>query len=158
MDDLSNDLVGTTATTTFTVEPAQTTNVFGRQERPPGRPAAVDSTPDESVRVLGTASLLSQVEFTGRESLAGKIQEGAGVVGKRATVTHENPATVGTRLRVQTEVVSVDNAAVTIDGEVRTIEDSRSVGTAETVLKVVDRERFRRAVDAAETAADNGEC
>lgn len=65
------DLVGTTASTTFRVEPAHTTTAFGEQETPPGRPAAADATADERLQVLGTAHLLSRVEFVGRESLNG---------------------------------------------------------------------------------------
>lgn len=145
---LSPDLVGTTAATTFVVEPAQTTNVFGRQERPPGRPAASDSGPGESVRVLGTAPLLSHVEFTGRDSIHGRIPPGTGVVGKRADVTHTGAATVGTRVRVRTEVVAVDGADVTYDGRVRTVDDDRPVARAEVVLRLVDRDRFRAAVAA----------
>jgi len=148
----STDLVGTTATTTFAVDPAQTTNVFGAQETPPGRPAAADSTPSESVRVLGTAPLLSRVEFTGRESVRGRIPPGTGMVGKRADVTHTSAATVGRRVRVRTEVVAVDGADVTYDGRVRAVEDDRPVASATVVLRLVDRERFRAAV-----AADDDE-
>jgi fluoroacetyl-CoA thioesterase len=151
---LSTDLVGTTATTTFAVEPGQTTNVFGDQETPPGRAAAADSSPAESVRVLGTASLLSHVEFTGRESIRGRIPAGTGVVGKRADVTHTGAATVGRRVRVRTEVVAVDDADVTFDGRVRTAENGRSVGSAEVVLRLVDRDRFRAAVAATDSNVD----
>ena len=148
MDDLSvsPELVGTTATTEFVVDETQTTNVFGRQETPPGKPAAADSTPAESVRVLGTAPLLARVEFTGRESLNGKIPPGTGVVGKRAEVTHMGAATVGTRVRVRTEIVAIDGAEVSYDGAVTTVADGRSVGGAEVVLRLVDREGFRRSI------------
>ena len=149
---LSTDLVGTTATTTFAIDPAQTTNVFGTQETPPGRPAAADSSPAESVRVLGTAPLLSHVEFTGRESIRGRIPPGTGMVGKRADVTHTGAATVGRRVCVRTEVVAVDGADVTYDGRVRTVDDDRAVARAEVVLRLVDRDRFRAAV-----AADDDE-
>lgn len=142
----STDLVGTTGTTTFAVEPAQTTNVFGTQETPSGRPAAADSTPAESVRVLGTAPLLSRVEFTSRESIRGRIPPGTGMVGKRADVTHTGAATVGRRVRVRTEVVAVDGADVTYDGRVRTVDDDRAVARAEVVLRLVNRDRFRAAV------------
>ncbi|MFB6127862.1 MAG: thioesterase family protein [Halolamina sp.] len=155
MDDtsLSADVVGTTATTTFTVERAQTTTVFGRQDTPPGRPAATDSTPAESVHVLGTAPLLSRVEFTGRESLAGEIPLGTGLVGKRATVSHVGAATVGTQVRVRTEVVAVDGADVTYDGRAQTVAEGRPVGETEVVLRLVDRDRYRRAVDDGSGAA-----
>lgn len=142
----STALVGTTATTTFTVESAQTTTVFGRQEHPPGRPAATDSAPSESVRVLGTAPLLSQVEFTGRESIEGKIPPGTGVVGKRASVSHLGAATVGTQVRVRTEVVAVEGAEIVYDGRVMTVEEGRAVADAEVVFQLVDRDRFRRRV------------
>lgn len=157
MDDPSpsTDLVGTTGTSTFVVEPAQTTNVFGAQADPPGRPAAADTDPDESVRVLGTAPLLSHVEFTGRDSIHGRIPPGTGMVGKRADVTHTGPATVGTRVRVRTEVAAVDGADVTYDGRVRTVDDDRPVATATVVLRLVDRDRFRDAIAAAARNADS---
>lgn len=139
-------LVGTTGTTTFTVERDQTTNVFGRQERPPGRPAAANSSPAESVRVLGTAPLLSHVEFTGRESIGGEIPPGTGVVGKRGSVSHLGAATVGTEVRVRTEVVAIDGAGIVYDGQVKTVEDGRAVAEAKVVLQLVDRERFGRSV------------
>jgi predicted thioesterase len=154
---LSTDLVGTTATTTFVVDPSQTTNAFGEQETPPGRPAAADATPGESVRVLGTAPLLSHVEFTGRASIHGRIPPGTGLVGKRANVSHTSAATAGTRVRVRTEVVAVDDAEVTYDGGVRTVEDDRPVATAEVVLGLVDRDRFRTAIGADATAPDDGD-
>lgn len=150
----STDLVGTTATTTFAVEPGQTTNVFGDQETPPGRAAAADSGPAESVRVLGTAPLLSHVEFTGRESIRGRIPAGTGMVGKRADVTHTGAATVGRRVRVRTEVVGVDGADVTYDGRVRTVDDDRAVAGVEVVLRLVDRDRFRNAVAATDPNVD----
>ena len=151
----SSALVGTTGSTAFVVEPAQTTNVFGDQETPPGRAAAADSTPAESVRVLGTAPLLSHVEFTGRESIRGRIPPGTGMVGKRADVTHTGAATVGTRVRVRTEVVAVDGADVTYDGRVRTVEDDRPVASATVVLRLVDRDRFRAAVDVNDQTVDD---
>jgi len=145
---LPTAVVGTTAATTFAVDASQTTSAFGEQATPPGRPAAADASPDESVRVLGTAPLLSHVEFLGRESLAGRLPPGTGLVGKHATVSHTSAATVGTRVRVRTEVVAVDGADVADDGRVRTVADDRPVATAEVVLRLVDRERFRDAVDA----------
>jgi len=153
MDDpaLPEDLVGTTGTRTFAVDPDQTTAVFGRQETPPGNPAAADASPAEVVRVLGTAPLLSQVEFAGRESLAGEIPAGTGLVGKRASVSHTSPATVGTRVRVRTEVADVQGPAVTYDGQIQAVESGRSVAAAEVVLRLVDRDRFRAAVDAADS-------
>lgn len=159
MDDPSPPatLVGTTATRTFTVERAQTTHVFGEQERPSGRPAAVDGPPDEGVRVLGTAPLLSRVEFAGRDSIRGRIPRGTGVVGKRASVTHLGAAAVGTRVRVRTEVVAVDGAEITYEGRVETVEDGRSVAEVEVVFQLVDRNQFRQRVGVDETGAADEE-
>lgn len=139
-------LVGTTGASTFRVAQAHTTTAFGEQERPPGRPAAADATTEESVSVLGTGHLLSRVEFTGRESLNGQIPAGTGVVGQRATVDHTGPAAVGTELRVTTTVTAVDGPAITYDGRVATVDGDREIGTAEVVLRLVERERFRSAV------------
>jgi len=47
-------LVGTTGMSTFRVAPEHTTTVFGKQDIPPGRPAAADATTEETVSVLGT--------------------------------------------------------------------------------------------------------
>ena len=144
--DAAPDLVGTTASATFQVEPAHTTTAFGEQDTPPGRPAAADATADEQLQVLGTAHLLSRVEFTGRESLNGRIPSGTGVVGQDATVTHTGAATVGTRCRVTTEVTAVDGPSISFDGKVITTADDRVIGTASVVLRLVDRTQFRAAV------------
>lgn len=139
-------LVGATGTTTFTVAAAHTTVVFGHQQSPPGVPAATDSSPDEAIRLLGTAHLLARVEFTGRESIAGEIPPGTGVVGKTATVAHRGAAPVGTEVVVETEVVGVDGADIRIDGDANT--GGRTVGRAEVTLQLVDRERFRDGLEA----------
>jgi|GEM_PF-511535 predicted thioesterase len=140
-------LVGTTGMSTFRVAPEHTTTVFGKQDIPPGRPAAADATTEETVSVLGTGHLLSRVEFTGRESLNGEIPSGMGVVGQRVTVDHAGPAVVGTELQVTTDVTAVDGASITYDGRVVTTERDREVGTAEVVLCLVERDRFRAAID-----------
>lgn len=151
MDDLSvpQSLVGITGTATFTVERRETTNAFGVQNSPPGKPAAGDSGPAESVRVLGTAPLLSRVEFTGRDSMHGMIPDGTGVVGQHATVTHRSAVTVGEAVRVGTEVVDVDGRTISYEGRVRTEDDGQTVGEAEVIVRLVERERFLRAVDGA---------
>lgn len=141
----SSDLVGTSGSATFGVEPAHATTAFGDQDVPPGRPAAADATPDESVRVLGTAHLLSRVEFTGRESLNGRIPPGTGVVGQTASVTHTGAAPIGTTCRVATEVTAVDGPSIAFDGTVTTVDD-REIGTASVVLRLVERDQFRAAV------------
>ncbi|MHB9286467.1 thioesterase family protein [Halobacteriales archaeon Cl-PHB] len=153
MDDLSApaSLVGITGSSTFTVDRGETTNAFGVQKSPPGKPAAGDSEPAESVRVLGTAPLLSHVEFTGRDSMHGAIPDGTGVVGKRASVTHRDAVTVGEPVRVTTEVVDVDGRDISYEGSVETVDDDRAVGEATVVVRLVEREQFLRAVDGKRT-------
>lgn len=139
--DAPESLVGTTGSTTFRVETDHTTNVFGRQQSPPGMPTATDSDPEEAVRLLGTAHLLARVEFTGRESITGEVPSGTGVVGKTATVEHRGAATIGTDVVVETEVVGVEEADIHIDG--RASAYGRTIGVAEATLQLVDRRRFR---------------
>lgn len=134
-------LVRTTGSTTFRVETDHTTNVFGRQQSPPGMPAAADRDTDEAVRLLGTAHLLARVEFTGRESIAGEVPPGTGVVGKTAAVEHRGAATVGTDVVVETEVVDVEGKDIHIDG--RASADDRTVGVASATLQLVNINRFR---------------
>lgn len=143
-DDLSG-LVGTRGRDRFTVEPEHTTVVFGVQEDPPGLPAADDATSEEAVSVLGTPHLLARVEFTARESIRGALPNGTGVVGERMEVNHRGPATPGAEVTVETEVDRIDGQSVVFEGAVR--EGDRTVGRATVALRVVDRDRFRAAVD-----------
>lgn len=138
-------LVGTRGRDRFTVEGDHTTVVFGVQEDPPGLPAAADATPEEAVSVLGTPHLLARVEFTARESIRGALPDGMGVVGERMDVDHRGPATPGADVTVETEVDHVEGRSVVFEGEVR--EGDRTVGHATVALRVVDRDRFRAAVD-----------
>lgn len=139
---------GVTGETTFTVAMSHTTHVFGNQERPPGRPAATDASPEERVHVLGTPHLLARVEFVGRESVRGMIPAGTGVVGERAEVTHRRAAPVGTVVRVETELVEVEGQSLVFEGDFFEIERNTLIGSATAVLRIVDRTQFR------ETLAD----
>ena len=134
---------GVTGETTFTVAEAHTTHVFGNQERPPGRPAAADASPEERVHVLGTPHLLARVEFVGRESVRGMIPPGTGVVGERAEVRHRRGAPVGTTVRVETELVEVDGRSLVFEGSFVEIDRSTLLGSATAVLRIVEREKFR---------------
>jgi predicted thioesterase len=137
-----------TGETTFTVAEAHTTHVFGNQERPPGRPAATDASPEERVHVLGTPHLLARVEFVGRESVRGMIPPGTGVVGERAEVTHRRAAPVGMTVRVETELVEVDGRSLVFEGNLVAVDRNTLFGSATVVLRIVERKRFR------ETLAD----
>ena len=139
---------GVTGETTFTVAEAHTTHVFGNQERPPGRPAAADASPEERVHVLGTPHLLARVEFVGRESVRGMIPPGTGVVGERAEVRHRRAVPVGTTVRVATELVEVDGRSLVFEGNFVEIDRSTLLGSATAVLRIVERDQFR------ETLAD----
>ena len=138
-------LVGRRGTSSFTVAPEHTTTVFGEQDDPPGLPAADDATPEEAVSVLGTPHLLARVEFTARESIRGGLPAGMGVVGERMEVTHRGPATVGADLAVETAVARVEGRRVVFEGDVD--DGDRCVGRATVVLRVIERDRFRTAVD-----------
>jgi len=133
---------GIVARREFTVEPSHTTNVFGDQEDPPARAAAADATPDESVRVLGTPALLAWVEFVARESLRGHLPRGTGCAGERAEVHHRRAVPLGTDLLVETDLVDVSGVRLAFEGTVSRT-DGEVVGTASTVIRVVERDRFR---------------
>ena len=143
---------GVTGTREFTVERRHTTTVFGEQTDPPGLPAAADSTADEHLHVLGSPHLLAACEFTGRESLHGRLPDGTGTVGEHAELTHRRAATEGTRLRVETVVTSTDGPKVHLDATVSRVSDGAASGAPETVgevdmtFRVVSRERFRDAL------------
>ncbi|MWG34609.1 thioesterase family protein [Halomarina oriensis] len=141
----------------FTVERRHTTTVFGEQTDPPGLPAAADSTPDEHLHVLGSPHLLAACEFVGRESLHGHLPDGTGTVGEHADLTHRRPAPEGTRLRVETVVVDTDGPRVHLDATAARLDgsddsagsdaDPRPVGEVAMTFRVVERERFRTALD-----------
>jgi len=135
----------------FTVERRHTTTVFGEQADPPGLPAAADATPDEHVHVLGSTHLLAACEFVGRESLHGHLPDGTGTVGERADLTHRRPAPEGARLRVETVVRATDGPTVHLDATVSRLDvdasDAPTVGEVAMTFRVVDRERFRGALD-----------
>lgn len=160
---------GVTGTREFTVERRHTTTVFGEQVEPPGLPAAADSTPDEHLHVLGSPHLLAACEFTGRESLHGRLPDGTGTVGEHAELTHRRAAPEGTRLRVETTVRSVDGPRVHLDATVARVRDDataaaasdagtredgrgvpagpETVGEVDMTFRVVSRERFRDALE-----------
>ena len=148
----------------FTVERRHTTNVFGEQDEPPGRSAAADADPAESVAVLGSHYLLAVCEFTGRESLRGRLPEGTGTLGESAELSHRRAAPLGVDLLVETTLDRVATPRLELTGIVRRAEDRSSGSSAETAaergrrageivgtvgmtFRVVDRERFRRSLD-----------
>jgi predicted thioesterase len=140
-------LVGTTGRHEFVVERSHTTNCFGPQDDPPLLAAAADADPDEAVRVFGTPALLSWVEFTGRASLRGRLPEGMGCAGERASVEHRLAVPVGAELVAETEVLAVDGSRLSLEGAVTRAGDGGVVGTVETDFRVVERAAFRAAVE-----------
>ena len=134
---------GITAERTFQVERKHTTNLFGEQTSPPGSPAAVDAAPEESIRVLGTPQLLSEVEFLGRQSLRGTLPEGTGVVGIDAQVTHREAVPIGRSLLVRTELTDVTDRTLTIDGTLSPPDSAEPVGEVTNRLRVVQRAAFK---------------
>ncbi|WP_255195136.1 thioesterase family protein [Halorarius litoreus] len=142
MVDLSGLDASITASRTFTVERAHTTNVFGEQADPPARPAAHDAGADEPVRVLGSPALLAWVEFTGRDSLHGHLPDGTGTVGVSAELHHRGAARLGTELTVATDLVDRDGSRLTFEGWVERADDAL-VGEVTTTFRVVERDRFR---------------
>ena len=133
---------GITAERTFEIEREHATNLFGKQETPPGLPAAADAEPDESMRVLGTPQLLAEVEFLGRQSLRGTLPEGTGVVGIDAEVTHRNAVRVGRTVSARTELTDVTDRTLTIEGSLSLAESAGPVGEVTNRLRVVRREPF----------------
>jgi len=134
-----------TRTVAFTVEPDQTTTVFGEQSDPPGLPAATDVALGESVRVLGTPHMLARFEFCARESLRGSLPAGAGVVGESMSVEHRRGVPVGAEVAVRTELAAVDPPTLSFD--CRATSDGRGVGTATVTLRAVERDAFQASVD-----------
>jgi predicted thioesterase len=130
----------------FTVGREDVTTVFGEQERPPGRLAAADASPEEAVRVLGSPQLLAVCEFTGRESLRGHLPPGTGTVGESADLSHRRAAPLGTDLLVETTLDRVATPRLELTGTVRRAAGG-VVGTVGMTFQVVERDRFRRAVD-----------
>jgi predicted thioesterase len=139
-------LVGTTGRREFVVERSHTTNCFGPQDDPPLPSAAADADPEESVRVFGTPGLLAWVEFVGRESLRGRLPEGMGCAGERASVEHFLAVPEGALLAAETQVVAVDGSRLSLEGGVTRVSTDETVGTVETDFRVVDRGAFRERV------------
>lgn len=133
---------GITAERTFRVERRHTTNLFGKQETPPGLPAAADAASDESIRVLGTPQLIAAVEFLGRESLHGALPEKTGVAGIHAEATHRRAVQLGRTVRVRTELADVTDRRLTIEGDVSLVDSEALVGEVTNELQVVRREAF----------------
>lgn len=125
----------------FTVEPHHTTNVFGEQDDPTGKPAAADASPDEAVRVLGSPFVVSFAEFTGRESLHGLLPEGTGTVGEYVGLNHLGAAPVGTTVTVETRLTDVDGPKLFLDATIS--REGHTLGEVELIFRVVDRARFR---------------
>ncbi|WP_254543087.1 thioesterase family protein [Halomarina pelagica] len=134
----------------FTVQPRHATNVFGEQDDPPALPAAADATPEEAVRVLGSPSLLAFCEFVGRESLHGLLPDGTGTVGERADLRHRRAAPVGTTVAVETDLVGVEGRRLELAATASRAGDGAVVGTADLVFRVVERARFRAALEGLE--------
>lgn len=138
---------------TVTVAREHTTNAFGEQADPPGLAAAADATPEEAVRVLGSPQLLALCEFTARQSLRGSLPAGTGTVGESAELSHRRGAPLGATLVVETALDRVDAPRLELSGRVArtdraTPDDPAAVvGTVEMTFRVVDRDRFRSAVE-----------
>ncbi|MFC6731120.1 MULTISPECIES: thioesterase family protein [unclassified Haladaptatus] len=133
-----------THTRRFIVERRHTTNVFGEQDDPAGKPAAADASPEEAVRVLGSPFVVSFAEFTGRESLRGHLPEGTGTVGEYVGLDHRSAAPLGATVTVETLLTGVEGPKLSLEATVS--HDGRLVGEVALVFRVVDRARFRAAL------------
>lgn len=131
---------------TFSLDPADATVAFGTQHDPPGEPAALDVSAEEATEVLGTPHLLAHFEVTARESLRGHLPEGTGVVGRGASVSHLAPVGVGGDVEVTTRLVAVDRPALSFACRAER-PDGTAVATGDLTLRVVNRDRFRGAVE-----------
>lgn len=138
---------GVEGTDVFMIEDRHTTTVFGRQDHPPGREAATDANAAEAVAVLGSPHLLARVEFLSRESVRGLLPTGTGLVGEGADLSHTRPAAVGTKLRVETVLAAVTDGRLRFDGTLRRADTGDDIGSVTVTLRVVDRDRFRAALD-----------
>lgn len=138
---------GITAERTFRVGDEHATTLFGHQDEPPGAPAAVDADPDEYVDVLGTPQLLAAAEFLSRESLNGRLPDGAGLVGIRADVTHRSAVPIGRVVRVRTELTDVAGRKLTFEGTISGLDSEELVGEVTVCLQVVERASFTERLD-----------
>lgn len=132
--------------TTFTLDAEQATVAFGPQRDPPGDPAALDATPEEATQVLGTPHLLAQFEVLARESLRGYLDDGDGAITRGASVSHLAPVAVGEDVDVSATLVAVDRPDLSFACRAERA-DGTSVATGDLTIRLVDRDRFRAAVD-----------
>ncbi|MCG1004288.1 MULTISPECIES: thioesterase family protein [Halobacterium] len=130
---------------TFTLDAEHATVAFGPHDDPPGDPAAVDATPEEATRVLGTPHLLAQFEALVRETLRGRLPEGTGVVDRGASVSHLAPVSVGRDVDVSVTLVGVERPDLSFACRAER-DDGASVATGDLTLRVVDRDQFRDSV------------
>ncbi len=130
----------------FTLDDDHATVAFGAHDDPPGDPAAIDASPEEAVRVLGTPHLLAQFETLVRETLRGRLPDGTGVVDRGASVSHLAPVGVGESVDVSATLVGVDRPDLSFACRAER-EDGAAVATADLTLRVVDRGQFRDSVD-----------
>ncbi len=113
---------GARSSIALTVTPEMTARLFDREIHP----------------VYATAWMVRHVEEAGRLLVEGELDPDEDATGYRIELTHERPASVGERLRVEAVVVEADERQCVADAAVLG-SDGRVIGRARFVQRYVRR-------------------
>ncbi len=107
---------------------------------------AVDFLGAEGARVLGTPYLISNLEFTARNSVLPFLEKGYDTVGARVDVRHLAATPIGMEVTFQSELIAVDDRRLTFRVQAFDQKELISEGTHE--RGVINVARFATRVQA----------
>lgn len=107
-----------------------------------------------SLRVLATPWMIAYMERAARDFLSEHLPEGYSSVGVRVNVQHLAPSLVGSQVRVQVRVLSLDGLRVNFS--VEAWDGAEQIGVGEHLRVVIDEARFLRRIAAKTGSGDPG--
>jgi len=100
----------------------------------------------ESGRVLGTPHLISQLEFTARDSVLPFLEKGFDTVGARVDIRHLAATPLGMEVTFQSELISVEDRRLHF--LVRAFDENEMISEGTHERALVNIERFAARVQA----------
>jgi len=107
---------------------------------------AVNFLGPKGARVLGTPYLISQLEFTARNSVLPFLETGFDTVGARVDVRHLAATPLGMEVTFQSELVAVDDRRLTF--HVRAFDEKELISEGTHERGLINVERFAARVQA----------
>jgi len=107
---------------------------------------AVDFLGAEGARVLGTPYLISNLEFTARNSVLPFLDQGFDTVGARVDVRHLAATPLGMEVTFQSELIAVEDRRLTF--KVRAFDEKELISEGTHERGVINVERFAARVQA----------